>query len=110
MRYPFLLSNKSMHKTAFRISVAMKTEAIRFANRAFSINIDLYRALSFYCFYSTDNPLKARDLTQAAKYERTESRQGYRSSHYDTNLTTTSGNVTVKVPKLQRQSLRRRYH
>ncbi|CVK21329.1 IS256 family transposase [Sporomusa sphaeroides] len=44
---------------------------------------------------------EARDLTQAAKYERTESRQGYRSGHYDRNLTTTSGNVTLKVPKLK---------
>lgn len=44
---------------------------------------------------------EARSLTQAAKYERTESRQGYRSGHYDRNLTTTSGNVTLKVPKLK---------
>lgn len=44
---------------------------------------------------------EAKDLTQAAKYERTESRQGYRSGHYDRNLTTTSGNVTLKVPKLK---------
>ncbi|XER10504.1 IS256 family transposase ISCce2 [Sporomusa aerivorans] len=33
---------------------------------------------------------EASDLTQAAKYERTESRQGYRSGHYDRSLTTTS--------------------
>lgn len=44
---------------------------------------------------------EAKDLTQAAKYERTESRQGYRSGHYDRNLTTTSGDVTLKVPKLK---------
>ncbi|WP_371373815.1 IS256 family transposase [Sporomusa aerivorans] len=44
---------------------------------------------------------EASDLTQAAKYERTESRQGYRSGHYDRSLTTTSGNVTLKVPKLK---------
>lgn len=44
---------------------------------------------------------EAKDLTQAAKYERTEMRQGYRSGHYDRNLTTTSGNVTLKVPKLK---------
>ncbi len=44
---------------------------------------------------------EAKSLTQAAKYERTESRQGYRSGHYDRNLTTTSGNVTLKVPKLK---------
>lgn len=44
---------------------------------------------------------EAKDLTQAAKYERTESRQGYRAGHYDRNLTTTSGNVTLKMPKLK---------
>jgi hypothetical protein len=44
---------------------------------------------------------EAKDLTQAAKYERTEVRQGYRAGHYDRNLTTTSGNVTLKVPKLK---------
>lgn len=44
---------------------------------------------------------EANLLTQAAKYERTEARQGYRSGHYDRSLTTTSGNVTLKVPKLK---------
>ena len=44
---------------------------------------------------------EASGLTQAAKYERTESRQGYRSGHYDRNLMTTSGEVTLKVPKLK---------
>lgn len=44
---------------------------------------------------------EAKGLTQAAKYERTESRQGYRSGHYDRNLMTTSGEVTLKVPKLK---------
>ena len=44
---------------------------------------------------------EADALTQAAKYERTESRQGYRSGHYSRNLTTTSGEVNLKVPKLK---------
>lgn len=44
---------------------------------------------------------EAKDLTQAAKYERTESRQGYRAGHYNRNLTTTSGEVTLQVPKLK---------
>ena len=34
---------------------------------------------------------EADRLTQAARYERSEDRQGYRSGHYDRNLTTTSG-------------------
>lgn len=44
---------------------------------------------------------EANSLTQAAKYERTEARQGYRSGHYDRSLTTTSGNVNLKIPKLK---------
>lgn len=35
------------------------------------------------------------------RYERTESRQGYRSGHYERNLTTTSGEVKLKMPKLK---------
>ena len=31
---------------------------------------------------------EAESLTQAARYERNEARQGYRSGHYDRNLTT----------------------
>ena len=44
---------------------------------------------------------EAEQLTQAARYERNEARQGYRSGHYDRNLTTTSGNVTLHVPRLK---------
>ena len=44
---------------------------------------------------------EAQDLTQAARYERTETRQGYRSGHYNRNLTTTSGDVQLKMPKLK---------
>ena len=44
---------------------------------------------------------EAEELTSAAKYERTESRQGYRSGHYSRKLTTTSGEVHLEVPKLK---------
>ena len=44
---------------------------------------------------------EAESLTQAARYERTEARNGYRSGHYSRNLTTTSGDVKLKVPKLR---------
>ena len=44
---------------------------------------------------------EAESLTQAARYERSEGRQGYRSGHYDRNLTTTSGDVTLHVPRLK---------
>ncbi len=44
---------------------------------------------------------EAEKLTQAARYERNEQRQGYRSGHYSRNLTTTSGDVTLRVPKLK---------
>ena len=44
---------------------------------------------------------EAEKLTQAARYERNEQRQGYRSSHYNRNLATTSGDVALKVPRLK---------
>ena len=44
---------------------------------------------------------EASALTNAAKYERSDDRQGYRSGHYQRNLTTTSGDVTLKMPKLK---------
>ena len=44
---------------------------------------------------------EAESLTQAARYERSEARRGYRSGHYDRNLTTTSGDVTLLVPRLK---------
>ena len=40
---------------------------------------------------------EAQERTQAARYERTEARSG----HYQRNLTTTSGDVELKVPKLK---------
>ena len=44
---------------------------------------------------------EAEKLTQAARYERSEARQGYRSGHYDRNLTTTSGEVKLHIPRLK---------
>ena len=44
---------------------------------------------------------EAESLTGAGKYERTENRESYRAGHYERNLTTTSGDVTLKVPKLK---------
>jgi transposase-like protein len=40
-------------------------------------------------------------LTNAGRYERTENRQGYRSGHYERELLTSSGEVTLKMPKLK---------
>ena len=40
---------------------------------------------------------EAEELTQATRYERKEQRQGYRSGHYNRNLTITSGYVTLKI-------------
>ncbi len=40
-------------------------------------------------------------LTQAVRYARKEARQGYCSGRYDWNLTTTSGDVTLHVPRLK---------
>ena len=44
---------------------------------------------------------EAETLTQAARYERNEARQGCRSGHYDRKLTTTSGDVTLHMPRLK---------
>ena len=44
---------------------------------------------------------KAEKLTRAARYERNEQCRGYWSGHYNRNLTTTSGDVTLKVSKLK---------
>ena len=44
---------------------------------------------------------EATSLTQEARYERSGERQGYRSGHYSHSLTTTSGDITLKVPHLR---------
>ena len=44
---------------------------------------------------------EAEALTGAGKYERTEDREGYRAGHYERNLTTTSGDVKLQIPKLK---------
>lgn len=49
---------------------------------------------------------EAQKLTQAARYERNEQRQGYRSGHYNRNLTTTSGDVTSRYPSSGKSLLR----
>lgn len=44
---------------------------------------------------------EAQELIRVARYERTEVRQGYRSGHYTRNLIITSGEVTLKMPRLK---------
>ena len=44
---------------------------------------------------------EADELVNAERYERSRDRKGYRSGHYDRNFTTTSGDVTLHVPKLK---------
>ena len=47
---------------------------------------------------------EAEKLTQAARYERSEARQGYRSGHYDRNLTTNHfGRHHASCPTLERR-------
>lgn len=43
----------------------------------------------------------ADDLVGAARYERTAEREAYRAGHYERGFTTTSGQVTLKMPKLK---------
>ena len=44
---------------------------------------------------------ETESLTQAARYERSEAQQGYRSGHYNRNLTTTTSDITLHVPLLK---------
>lgn len=44
---------------------------------------------------------EADDLVKADHYERTANREAYRAGHYNRGLTTTSGQVTLKMPKLK---------
>lgn len=44
---------------------------------------------------------EADDLIGAERYERTANREAYRAGHYERGLTTTSGQVTLKMPKLK---------
>lgn len=44
---------------------------------------------------------EASELLKAGRHERTAVREGYRAGHYDRNLTTTSGDVKLKMPKLK---------
>lgn len=44
---------------------------------------------------------EADDLIGAERYERTAEREAYRAGHYERGLTTTSGEVTIRMPKLK---------
>lgn len=48
---------------------------------------------------------EAERLVGAGRYERTDERRDYRSGHYERQLQTKAGEVTLKVPKLRRQAL-----
>ena len=49
---------------------------------------------------------EAEKLTQAAGYERNEQRQGYRSGHYNRNLSIASGDVVLKILSSREAPLR----
>ena len=44
---------------------------------------------------------EADELVGAERYERTTEREAYRAGHYDRGLTTSSGEVTIHMPKLK---------
>lgn len=44
---------------------------------------------------------EADELVNAGRYERNEERRGFRSGHYERKLSTTSGEVTLRIPKLR---------
>ena len=45
---------------------------------------------------------EADQLVGAAPYERTDGRATYRAGHYERGFTTTTGQVTLRMPKLKR--------
>jgi transposase-like protein len=47
---------------------------------------------------------EADRLCNAQRYERTEARRDTRAGHYERSLETKAGEVTLKVPKLRRQT------
>jgi putative transposase len=49
---------------------------------------------------------EADRLCNAERYERREERRDYRSGHYERQLQTKAGEVTLKVPKLRRHGTR----
>ncbi len=48
---------------------------------------------------------EADRLVGAGRYERSDERRDYRSGHYERQLQTKAGEVTLKVPRLRRQTL-----
>ncbi len=48
---------------------------------------------------------EADRLCNAGRYERTGERRDYRSGHYERQLHTKAGEVTLKMPKLRNQTL-----
>lgn len=44
---------------------------------------------------------EADELVGAERYERTAEREAYRAGHYDRGLTTSSGEVTIHMPRLK---------
>ena len=51
---------------------------------------------------------EADDLVGAGRYERTAEREAYRAGHYDRGLTTSSGEVTIRMPSSRGRASRRR--
>ncbi len=47
---------------------------------------------------------EADRLCNASRYERSEARRDTRAGHYERGLETKAGEVTLKVPKLRRQT------
>ncbi len=92
---------KSLHKTFERSSGNMSNPIIQLNEETVKSEL---KEMVRNSVEETLNALlnkEAEELTNAAKYERTESRQGYRSGHYSRKLTTTSGEVTLNIPKLK---------
>ena len=53
---------------------------------------------------------EAGDLVGAERYERTAEREAYRAGHYERSLTTSSGEVTIRMPKLKGHEVHDGHH
>lgn len=83
-------------------------EAIAMSDNIIQLNEDLIKInlkdLAHSSVEETLNALldhEADELVNAEKYEHSGDRKGYRSGHYERNFSTTSGDVTLRVPKLK---------
>ena len=91
----------SYHTKPTEEAIAMSDNIIQLYEDLIKINL---KDLAHSSVEETLNALldhEADELVNPEKYERSGDRKGYRSGHYERNSSTTSGDVTLRVPKLK---------